>query len=192
MTPSETSNEMSSSPLHSRMAELISELDASRGELRALVASLPPAVLAAPAQGEEWSIAEILEHLTLVEDGAGRLFSKIVREVETSGEREANASSILSANDAFKIATSNVRITAPERVRPTAGLSPDESMARLEASRDKLKSVMTRASGLALESASMPHPIFGPINGYQWALVTAQHERRHIRQIRRMVGIGDS
>ena len=191
MTSTET-NSSSTGELHPRIAELMGALDASRAELHALVASLPQEALSAPPNDAEWSVAQILEHLSMVEDGAGRLCSKIVREVEASGARETETSSVLGLNDALGISAADVRITAPERVRPTAGLTPEESMSRLEASRRKLKEVLQRASGLPLGAASVPHPIFGPFNGYQWVLTLAQHERRHIRQLRRAAGLGDA
>jgi hypothetical protein len=175
--------------LHPRIAELMHELDSSRAELRALVASLPAETLTAPAGENEWSVAAILEHLSMVEDGAGRLFTNISREVEATGARETDTSSVLGLNDRFQIATSPIKVVAPERIQPKAGLSVEESMARLETARKRLKEAMTRASGLALGNSSMPHPLFGPINGYQWVLATAQHERRHTRQIRRVAGL---
>ena len=178
--------------LHPRIAELFAELDASRSELHALLSALPSELLHAPAVGEQWSVGQILEHLAVVEDGSGRFVSKIIHEVEATGARETDSSSILDVNDRFAIATSNVRIPAPERVLPKEGLAPEASMKRLDEMRDKLKSVLRRASGLALGNATRPHPLFGPCNGYQWVLVTSQHERRHIRQIRRMAGFGDA
>ncbi len=181
-----------SDTLHPRIAELLVELDASRAELRAFVNSLSAEQLTAPASGEGWSVAQILEHLALTEDGMGRLFSKIVHDVEASGARETDSSSVLGRNDAWGVVTADVKVTAPDRVCPTGSLSPDESIARLEASRTKLKEVMARASGLALGTASFPHPLFGPFDGYQWGLIVSQHERRHIRQMRRLAELSEA
>lgn len=174
--------------LHPRIAELLAALDASRAELHTFVGSLTAEQLAAPASGDGWSVAQVLEHLALTEDGMGRLFSKLVHEVEASGARETDTSSVLGRNDAWGVITADVKVSAPERVRPSGSVSPEESIARLEASRAKLKEVMTRASGLALGTASFPHPLFGPFDGYQWGLIVSQHERRHIRQMRRLTG----
>ena len=187
-----TPNDASTEGLHPRIAELMAELDASREELRALVASVPPDALVRTTGDDGWSVAQILEHLAMVEDGSGRLFAKMLKTAEASGERENDSSSVLGINDQYGIVTSNVRINAPDFIRPTAGLSPEESMARLDAARERLKQAMRRASGLALGKVSMPHPAFGPFSAYQWLLSTAQHERRHMRQIRRLVGLGEA
>lgn len=178
--------------LHPRIAELLEALAASRAELHAFVNSLDATQLAAPGNGDGWSVAQVLEHLALTEDGMGRLFSKLVHEVEASGARESDTSSVLGRNDAWGVITADVKVTAPERVRPTGSMTPQESMARLEASRAKLKEVMVRASGLALGTASFPHPLFGAFDGYQWGLIVSQHERRHVRQMRRLTGLSES
>ena len=191
MTSANTPDASSSETLHPRIAELLAELDAAREELRALVASLPRDTLTMRTSDDGWTIPQILEHLAIVEDGSGRLFSKMVKEAEASGEREIDGSSILGINDRHLITSSNARIDAPERVRPSENLSIEESMARLDAARARLKDAMRRASGLALGKVAMPHPAFGPFSAYQWLLATAQHERRHMRQIRRIAGIAE-
>ncbi len=177
--------------LHPRIAELLDALDTSRAELRALVSALSAEQLAAPGRGDEWSIAEVLEHLALTEDGIGRVFSKIAHEVDATGARETDTSSVLGRNDAWGVATADVKVTAPDRVNPTGSMSPEESMERMEASRRKLKEVMARSSGLALGTVSFPHPLFGAFDGYQWGLIVSQHERRHIRQMRRIAGVAE-
>lgn len=187
----ETTTEHTTDTLHPRIAELLTALDESRAELRAFVGSLSAEQLAAPAHGDGWSIAEVLEHLALTEDGMGRLFSKLVHDVEATGARETDTSSVLGRNDAWCVIAGSTKLNAPDRVCPTGGLSPEESMTRMEASREKLKEVMARSSGLALGTASFPHPLFGAFDGYQWGLIVSQHEYRHIRQMRRIAGVSE-
>ncbi len=174
-------------PLHPRIVEVLSVLDGSRAELHALLASVDSERLKEPATDELWSVAQVLEHLTMVEDGAGRLITKMTREVESSGLRETLTSSILSINDAYEIETAAIRIVAPDQLLPKAGLSPEESVLKLEEIRVRLKRALQLASGWDLGAASKPHPLFGPLTGYQWALLVGQHERRHIRQLKRIL-----
>jgi hypothetical protein len=44
--------------------------------------------------------------------------------------------------------------------------------------------------GRDLTRLSAPHPIFGPINGYEWVLFIGQHEERHLGQLRDTVNGG--
>ena len=180
-------NAESGDRLHPRIVELLSLLDDSREELLALLSSVDPERLNAPAKDESWSVAQVLEHLTMVEDGTGRLITKMGREVEAIGLRESLTSSILRMNDALKVETAEIRVDAPDRVWPKAGLPSEESIRKLGEMRTRLKQALRAASGWDLSSASMPHPLFGPLTGYQWALLVGQHERRHIIQLKRIL-----
>ena len=70
-------------------------------------------------------------------------------------------------------------------MKPKGGLTAAEGIERLHAVRERLVTALIEGSGLALGAVSHPHPLFGPLNGYQWILVIAMHERRHAAQIRR-------
>ena len=133
------------------------------------------------------AIAQIVEHIAVVEDGVGRLVSNLIKQIAESGARESEATLLLSSLDKFSIDVPRVRIAAPERVQPRESLPVADSLARLAVARARMIDAYTRASGLALASASAPHPLAGPLNVYQWGLMTALHTRRHIHQIREMV-----
>ena len=60
---------------------------------------------------------------------------------------------------------------------------------RLQAVRERLVTALIQGSGLALGTVSYPHPLFGPLNGYQWILVISMHERRHVAQILRQTNM---
>jgi hypothetical protein len=60
------------SELHPRLAELRVELERTRTALLETIAAVPAdAAATVPAPGT-WSVAEIVEHLQIVEDGIGR------------------------------------------------------------------------------------------------------------------------
>ena len=179
---------MTQDAVHPRIAEVIEELDAARAELHALVAELPRDA-SATAIEDGWTIPQVLEHLAMVEDGSGRIVAGIVKAVREKGATETSDGSVRDSIAKYAIATDERRVRAPSMLHPTAGLTIEESVARLDTSRARLKAALVAASGLALQEASYPHPLFGPLNGYQWALATAHHERRHLRQIRRLAGL---
>ncbi len=45
---------------------------------------------------------------------------------------------------------------------------------------------MREADGLALGNFSYPHPMFGPLDLYQWLVFVGLHESRHACQIREL------
>ena len=169
--------------LHPRLAELVDDLQRSRRALHACVEALSDAQRDAAPVGESWSVAQIVEHLAIVEGQVGRLLSNLMKEAEATGERETETTSVLTSLDQFGVDVPTVRIPAPDRVQPKDGLSAHEALVRLDAVRDQLLRVIPRASGLPLANVSFPHPALGPLNGYEWILLIAQHERRHTRQI---------
>jgi DinB superfamily len=174
---------------HPRIAELLGELEDARRELLAVVAELTPEQRDAPPAGDLWSVAEILEHLCVVEDSGGRLLSKLMKQAQANGAFEVESSSVLGVMDAFKLMDTTKRIIAPEIVVPRAGTTAVESLQRLAAIRERTVTALVQGSGLALGTVSWPHPLFGPLTGYQWILTIALHERRHAAQIRRQNGL---
>ena len=124
----------------------------------------------------------------IVEDGAGRLMSKLIKEVEAAGARETDESSLLTSLDRFQTWTVLRPVEAPDFVKPKGGVSTSDALARLTASRERMIAVLKRASGLALATVTAPHPLVGQLNVYQWGLITAHHQRRHIEQIRAIAG----
>jgi hypothetical protein len=177
---------MTTETLHPRVAEIIRELDATQQEFMEFIDTIPDAERNAPANGR-WSIGEHLEHLAVVEDGTGRLMSKLIKQIQGTGARETDDSPVLHSLDQFQIWKVNTRLEAPEIVRPKEGLTPSESIARQAASRSRVKDVLRAASGLALSTATAPHPYFGQFDVYQWGIMLAHHQRRHAECIRELL-----
>jgi hypothetical protein len=83
------------------------------------------------------------------------------------------------------------RVEAPDAVKPQEGLPTSESLARQSAARVRVIGALRAASGLALTTASAPHPYFGPLDVYQWGILIAHHQRRHAELIRGLVGVAE-
>ncbi len=178
--------------LHPRIAEIIDVLEHAHRDLVEVVTAIPEARRDAPGDNGKWSVAQHLEHLAMVEDGAGRLMSKLIKEVAARDERETETSSLLGSLDRYQVWTTTRKIVAPEMVQPREGLSAADALARLTTARTRMIGALQKASGLALASVTFPHPVVGPLNVYQWGLISAQHERRHLEQIRALVGFDDA
>jgi hypothetical protein len=72
---------------------------------------------------------------------------------------------------------------APAMVTPSAQLSLDAACAGQAVARERVMAAYRKASGRALAAVHAPHPVLGPLTGYQWGLFLAQHQRRHIVQM---------
>lgn len=173
--------------LHPRLVELRTVLNRSRNNLLATVAGVPAEAVATVPNRGAWSVAEIVEHLEIVEDRIGRTLGQLARRAETLGP-ETDSESVLTSLDRFGLGQPKFAISAPAAVIPTGTRSLEQSLAGLAASRARLLELLGRVSGRALGELKAPHPLIGQLDFYQWLLFIAQHEERHSIQIRETVG----
>lgn len=174
--------------LHPRVAEVVDLLKDSQLVMEAQLALMDDAKKNAPALDGRWSVAQHVEHLAIVEDGSGRLMSKLIKQIQVTGAVETDDTSVLDSLDRYQVWNVGRRVEAPEWVRPRDGLTADEALARLATARERMIEALTKASGLALESATFPHPLVGPLNVYQWGIITAHHQQRHGTLINAITG----
>lgn len=171
--------------MHPRTEELLNFLLTTQIRLREAVDAVSPAARDEAAPEGRWSVAEVLEHLALVETGIARLISKKVGEGRAAGlGPELDTSSILWSLDVHKILDRNERLVAPERTRPTAKTGVEEAWRHLEDAHATARNAVASTDGLAIATITHPHPSMGPLNLYQWIIFIGAHELRHAIQIR--------
>jgi uncharacterized damage-inducible protein DinB len=177
--------------MHPKLEMIAALLVEARAELLDAARDIPAALRKVRPAPDRWSAAEVVAHLAMVEDGSGRLFSKGVKEVRQSGappedasSSEADAQAMLDAFDRFGVRARLRKIDAPPVVMPAESPDFDEACQALEATRARLLNAMQQASGLALATYSAPHPRLGDMNLYEWLLLIARHEQRHVLQLK--------
>ena len=172
--------------MHPRLAAVIDYADRARAELLATVDAVPPPLREARPSEEEWSVAEILEHLMIVERGVAKLVALKLAEMQTQSEppREAPDAMPAAMSKLTRLGDRSIRLSAPERVVPRGELSAEEALSALLETRSALLDQLRAADGYALSQASHPHPFFGPLDLYEWVYMTGGHELRHAAQIR--------
>ncbi|HZS53944.1 MAG TPA: DinB family protein [Bryobacteraceae bacterium] len=132
---------------------------------------------------ESWSIAEILEHVVIIE---GRVHAIIGR---MPGAPLAEADRMnwqLEEMIRTKVPDRSEKITAPPPVQPSHQWSPAETLPRFLERRARTLELLTEAT--SLRGHVVLHPILGPLDGYQWILAVAAHTDRHISQILEVKG----
>ena len=179
---------MSETTLHPRLAPLVELLTSAREQLMEVLETVPSDTANRRPKPECWSVAQIAEHLRLVEAGIGRALGTLAREAD-SLEPETEASSLLGALDRYQMTEPRRRIQAPSAVMP--GEDPDLAAAivALHDSRRRLLDLIHRVNGRALGRLSFPHPVLGTLTFYEWLLFLGQHERRHTIQAREVLGM---
>jgi hypothetical protein len=174
--------------MHPRLAELSEHLAVQRQTLLDAAAAVPAEHWQTRPADDRWSVSEIFEHLHRVERGAAAVVAKRVAKARTEGHpAESETSSVLGTLEQFRVSHFARKLVAPELVMPTD--NPDRQTAeRLVAeSRAALLAAMESGDGLALGEIRHTHLRFGELDLYQWILFVAEHEKRHVVQLREVV-----
>ena len=170
--------------MHPRIAEALEYLDNERADLRAAVELVPTSLREQSPVPDRWCVAQVLNHLSLIENRIAPLVGKLVAGARAAGlGPELETSPILNTKHAAKIADRSFRVTAPEETRPPSGVDAASAWAALEQSRQALRAAVMSGDGLALSEVKHPHPVLGEINLYQWILFVGSHEVRHTAQV---------
>ena len=171
--------------MHPRLAEVLSYLDSQRAALADAVELVPPALRDQSPGTDRWSVAQVLQHLVMIEKRIGRGMTKWVVDARDGGlGPETETSSVMNSLPLQLIADRSQRRSAPEEVRPQGEFDAASAWTALEQTRTALRAGVMPGDGLALGEVIQPHPVLGPINIYQWLLFVGSHEARHTAQVR--------
>jgi hypothetical protein len=170
---------------YNSVAEIFDAIDDTRARLGERLAGLNGAQENFRPESGAWSIAEIVEHLAILESRLLGLVTVMVSKAEKAGLQRSPEGSEFKPVTLEHIAERSRRekYVAPETAQPQGGVSIKESLERLRQSRASLKELRPRIEAADLTSALYPHPAFGPLDAYQWVVMIGHHEDRHLRQI---------
>ena len=171
--------------MHPRIEEVLSYLDTERTALRDAVELVTPELRDQSPGANRWSIAQVLQHLVMIEKRIGGGMTKWIADARAGGTGpETETSSVVNSLPLQLIADRSKPRSAPEEFQPPGDADAASAWASLEQSRETLRAAILSGDGLALGQVKQPHPVLGPINLYQWALFVGSHEARHAGQIR--------
>lgn len=169
---------------HPRVQELLDELTHRRAELREAVDTIAPELRDRRPAPDRWSVAEVLEHLAIVETRVvDRLAAKLAEARAAGIHAETDTTPVMPTVDMARLLDRSRAVTAPEVLHPR-GLTADAAWAALEQSRHRFRQTLDSGDGLALGTLTMQHPALGQLTLYQWIGSMAGHEARHAAQIR--------
>ncbi len=171
-------------PMHPRLQELFAFLSVRRHALREAVDAVPEGQRSQSPEPGRWSVADVLEHLALVEGRFATTLANRLAEAQAQGlAEERETSPIVGTFDQAPVLDRSSKREAPDVVRPQ-GLDWKNAWSRLEDTRRSFLDVFLSADGLALADVAYVHPRLGSLNLYQWGIWMGAHEGRHIEQVR--------
>jgi hypothetical protein len=172
--------------MHARLAEAMDYVEERRKELLQSFEGVPGDRLCQRAAPEGWSVAEILDHLRMVEAGVARLITKRVAQAREAGlGEEKSTAPVLPTFDHYSARLANAVMQSPPTVVPRANIDINEAVEGLEGSREALRAAAVSANGLSIGEIKHTHAILGELDLYQWLIFVGEHEGRHRKQIER-------
>jgi hypothetical protein len=167
------------------IADIYAANESTRHRLKATVADIPPELAASLPDGEKWTIAQIVEHIAIVNGGAARICRRLLTKAQGDG-RTSDGDAVF--GDGFAAKTdeiANLKVEAPEVVRPTGEISISESLAALDANDEIFREIRPMFETCHSPEYTFPHPFFGEISAAEWLVIAGGHEARHTKQIKR-------
>jgi len=173
--------------MHPHVGDVFARLDEARAELSAAVDGVPAHLRAERPAEDRWSVAEVLEHLALVEMRFAGVIGDGIQKARAAGlGPETGPRAPFPENVSGSLLDRSERRPAPEAVLPSGTLDAGAAWAAFERSRATLRATLSAADGLALSQIVQDHHRWGPLDMYHWVELAAGHQRRHADQIREL------
>jgi hypothetical protein len=168
--------------MRQQTTELLAHLDGPHAELRRAVDAVPLGLRARRPAADRWSVANVLEHLAIVETRVVGGLSSRFAEARTTGLSPSLDTSVVRQADFARYLNRERRNVAGAASQPQ-GLEAEGAWAALDRARDTTRALVIETDGFAVEAVVLPHPLFGPLDFYQWIAFLGGHEARHALQV---------
>ena len=160
------------------MKKALQRLDSVHQKLISTISPLEPSLYAQrPAEGE-WSVAEIVHHLCLVE-------ARVIKELEAAIAREPRRVGFFRRLIPTSIVSLRlIRVKAPKAMNPLDAPTKDIAVVNFDRTRNRLKTLCATHGHERFRNLVFKHPFLGEIDGVATVSFVGYHERRHYKQIR--------
>jgi len=164
------------------VAQLWSDLEAVRADVLREAEGLSQAQADWKPGERDWSVGEIVHHLTIAEIATGKLTTKLTKDATAAGTLktfplELRELAPLSAAPAA--AAEAPQVVWPEHGKPIGALLDD-----MKAIRERSRQSIDKLAGVDPRPLVFKHPRLGDLDLSQWWRLQAQHDAIHLRQIR--------
>jgi hypothetical protein len=169
--------------VQARTAELLEFLDRHHAEFRETLDGVPADRREREPGAGRWSVANVIEHLGLVETNLTRALTARTGEARAKGLAAAPDAPVLDEAAVARYLDRERRIVSSGASQPASGLAPEAAWRRLDAARHLTRGLVQDVDGLDVSGVVIPHPALGTLNFYQWVVFLGGHESRHRLQI---------
>jgi hypothetical protein len=167
------------------LEEIYSDKERVLGTIEETIRPLSDAQLAFRPAPDAWSVAEIVEHLAIVEPSMLRVVTSLADKATPLNGSPQAAIEVTLDDGIRTVATGKVK-TRPEAV-PTGGVPAGQSLKSLRAIQTGLQGLRARLAGVDVSSVKFTHRALGDMTLGQWCAFVGAHEARHLVQIRTVI-----
>ncbi len=161
------------------MEKVIARLDSTHRKLIETIKPIDDERFKRRPSPDEWSIAEIVHHLCLVEQ---RVLKGLEAELSNPPVRVRLLQRLMPVS--LLVGSRVVRVKAPKGLEPLNPPSKAEVIANYDSARRSLKEFSAAHGREGMKQLAMKHPFLGVFDGVTAIAFVGHHERRHIKQIK--------
>lgn len=172
---------------YNTIAEIYDGNNKIRSRLKEMVLTLTEAQTSTLPDGEKWTVAQIVEHVSMVDESAMRICAKLLLKAKDAG-RLSDGQVVISDNFLSKGSeVARLKLDAPEFVQPKSGRTISESLAKLDENAEQMEQLREMFESVDGTELKFPHPFFGEMSAQEWLSLKGGHEMRHIKQIEKVL-----
>ena len=133
---------------------------------------------------DEWSIGEVIHHVTLAEVNIGKLTTRLLREAEVAGTLRPRQKGDMHF-ETFR-APGRGPVPAPRLIWPQGGRPREGLLEDIRATRERSRRSFERVAAIDPRPLVWKHEFFGDLHlGQYWTIVRV-HDPQHIEQIQKI------
>ncbi len=157
--------------------DIIQHLEENTDAFTTLIENFPDHFFNSKLSPQDWSAAEITEHMIRSEFGLSRLFNG-----ETKAQEDYDSIAMKETIKITLLSREN-KVQAPSIIQPTAGeKSKNELITKFSTIRNELLNNIETMDNEVI-CLKYPHPLFGYLTRTDWAYSSIYHCQRHIMQV---------
>jgi uncharacterized damage-inducible protein DinB len=131
---------------------------------------------------DRWSVAEVAEHIAVSES---TILGFVEKQLMTSPAAPEKREQVKGTDELIlqRVPDRSRKAQAPEFLRPTGRWATEADLAKAFEESRKATMDYVPTTNDDLRDHFLDHPVFGPLDGYQWLLLISAHSERHTAQI---------
>jgi hypothetical protein len=173
--------------IYQNISDMYAADEKVRHKLKALVEGLPDDLTGVVTEGEKWTVAQIVEHISMVNESIGKICGRLLSKSQADGKPSDGTARISSGFVEKATASAETKLEAPDSVQPTIGRGISESLAIMDGNNEIFGGLRSLFEGVDDTGNKLQHPYFGEMTATEWFAVKIAHEARHTRQIAALI-----